>query len=350
MAKGVKIETTYSQKNDALLKGTPFFVAHSQEDLNLLDEKHGLDSVARRTIAFINSCYGSNINCDKSLTNLTNFQPNSHFDPKSCTIKIDPMLPQILFAYFIVNSIWENKLYECSQNPNKEECAQQEAIINDTFCKYVTTVYYALIEDQATCNVFKFKYIHDELLNVDKNTVLNVACSYQYASTVFIVAHECAHAIFSMEQRSFKPIEEEEFAADEFAYGVMLKMIEDEIHSNIRVTERELFDYSYLVPFMLSHFNIELVKVFKTITEYNKDKYAELDNRLLKYNTEMAEERLNRLVKCYDLIFEKISFDTEEGNAAYNGYLNVLEIYDNLVNEYQENGKLKDIFDFLKNC
>lgn len=65
-----------------------------------------------------------------------------------------------------------------------------------------------------------------------------------------------------------------------------------------------------------------------------------------------AENRLRELMKYYYFYYNEYDFpfETEGGNAAYNGILNSLDKYKEMLEQYDKNGKLSVIFNILDNC
>lgn len=323
---------------------------HSQEDLQVLIEKHSAKTLSKKVINAFQEFYNISLEEVEIITEYTAFETNASYtggDKK--VIHIDPLLFDGLHDFFVICCIWENFMYYDELKIKRtQEDEQNSLFMNDIYFKYFTTIFYAIIEDQTLCDIYKFKYVLEQYRQIGDNAIFNLIASCQFCATYFCVAHECAHAYFDLKGISFihddnySADDYEEFEADKLAFNLIIKMIKDEEESNINPDDRELYPYSYMAPMML----IDFYKAYMTI------KYAirELDEaKQLKAN---AIERYQHLMNYYYEYFDKYSFpyDTDKGNEAYNGVLNSIDKYYEMLEEYKSNGKFDEIITFLKNC
>lgn len=318
-------------------------------NLKELDKLHGIKLVCHKVVQKFNAFYKCNIEQVKIFTNLTKRETNASYYESDKSIVIDPLLIDGLHNFFVVCYIWEDFMYYDENIKVRNQADDDNAFfMNDVYFKYFTTIFYAFIKDKTLCDIYKFKYVLEQSDKIGESALFNLITSCQFCATYFCVAHECAHAYFDINNITFasddvySAEEYEEFEADKYAYKLIIELIKEEEQSGINVEDRELFNYSYLAPMMLINFFIAYFTIEEKIFPY-KDTKLLLDN---------AENRLNELMKYYYSYYDKYDFpfDTEGGNAAYNGVLNSLDKYKEMIEQYDKNGKLSVIFNILDNC
>lgn len=322
---------------------------NTTSDLKELDKLHGIKLICQKVVQKFNAVYKCNIEQVKIFTNLTKRETNASYYGSDKSIIIDPLLIDGLHNFFVICYIWENFMYSDQsikvRNPADDN---KKSFMNDRYFKYFTTIFYAFIKDKALCNIYKFKYVLEQIDKIGESALFNVITSCQFCATYFCVAHECAHAYFDINNITFDSDETysaeeyEEFEADKYAYKLIIELIKEEEQSGTDVKDRELFDYSYLAPMMLINFFIAYFTVEEKI-------YPHKNFKLLLNN---AENRLNELMKYYDLYYNEYDFpfETKGGNAAYNGILNSLDKYKEMLEQYDKDGKLSVILNILDNC
>lgn len=165
--------------------------------------------------------------------------------------------------------------------------------------------------------------------------IINLAEDCYWTITAFVLAHEIAHAylIKKMAKPNAKPtrkqLQQEEYDADAIAYDIVLKIIIDSRQQSRE--NRMLEEYTYLAPIIFMDY-IELM--------YYTDKVL-YDALVSTYNHPLLQNRKSKLFSIpYD---EKYEFDTVEGNAVYNGFLNAYDEYRTQLLLKKERGKLTRI-------
>lgn len=218
----------------------------------------------------------------------------------SDTVFIDGLLEGSLHEFFVLTLIWA-KHFE-----DKEKYGR--------FFNYLFGLCYQLCEEEkSTSNIYAFQYVKEEAER--QEAIFNVAVGCETFVLYFCIAHEIAHQYFTNKGKVFKKYQKE-FEADSIAYDITLRLMVDEMESRLEVENQELFEYAYLAPVMLMHF-WELI--FYTDRVLNKtyiiddDKHPHLKKRIA-----------NLFSIPYD---DKYVFETEKGNAVYNGFLNVIDSY-----------------------
>ena len=134
----------------------------------------------------------------------------------------------------------------------------------------------------------------------------------------FIMAHEIGHAVMGHHSSLGRNIEDE-YAADDFAYRVILSMIEKQSLAILEKGERPEIDmysdYTYLVPLMFFDF-MQLIEDFRNCV---------YDNYCWENATkELAARKIHLEAWVYDSP-DDYTFDTSEGNKLYNAVLNSIE-------------------------
>lgn len=324
----------------------------SQDDLQKLMEKHSAKTLSKKVKHAFQEFYNISLEEVEIITEYTAYETNASYtggDKK--VIHIDPLLFDGLHDFFVICYIWEDFMYHDEKKISRtQEDYQNATFMNDIYFKYFTTIFYAIIEDQTLCDIYKFMYVIERYRHIGEGNeaIFNVIIACQFCATYFCVAHECAHAYFDLKGISFthddkySADEYEEFEADKLAFNLVIKMIKDEEESNINPDDRELYPYSYMAPMML----IDFYKAYMTI------KYAIRKSDEAKQLKANAIARHQRLMNYYYEYFDKYCFpyDTDKGNEAYNGVLNSIDKYNEMLEEYKANGKFDEIITFLKNC
>ncbi len=322
---------------------------NTTSDLKELDKLHGVDIVCQKVVQKFNEFYKCNIEQVKVFTKLTKRETNASYYMSDKSIIIDPLLIDGLHNFFVICYIWEDFMYSDENIKVRNQADDDNAsFMNDVYFKYFTTIFYAFIKDKALCNIYKFKYVLEQSNKIGESALFNLITSCQFCATYFCVAHECAHAYFDINNITFdsddiySAEEYEEFEADKYAYKLIIELIKEEEQSGTIIGDRELFNYSYLAPMMLINFFIAYFTVEEKI-------YPHKNVKLLLNN---AENRLRELMKYYYFYYNEYDFpfETEGGNAAYNGILNSLDKYKEMLEQYDKNGKLSVIFNTLDNC
>ena len=192
---------------------------------------------------------------------------------------------------------------------------------------------YAVIKDRGMYNIYENQYIKDEISQW--TSTVNLAVSCQYFCMYFCLAHEIAHGYIKSISMNLSS-KGEEYKADSIAYEVVLSLMEDEKESNLPVQDRELFEYCYLAPMMLFDmwdliFYTERVLFQRTIVN---DSHPSIKKR-----------KENLFSIPYD--DDRFKFDTEEGNAVYNAFTDVIDKYKTELLYRNEHGQIDELIRYI---
>lgn len=231
----------------------------------------------------------------------------------------DSFLEETLHPFFIITIIWA-KYFDDKDKYGK-------------FFNYLTGALYAVIKDKGMYNIYENRYIKDEISQW--TSTVNLAVSCQYFCMYFCLAHEIAHGYIKSRAMNLSS-KSEEYKADSIAYEVVLSLMEDEETSNVRVQDRELFEYCYLAPMMLFDmwdliFYTERVLFQRTIVN---DSHPSIKKR-----------KENLFSIPYD--DDKFKFDTEEGNAVYNAFTDVIDKYKTELLYRNEHGLIDELIRYI---
>ena len=165
--------------------------------------------------------------------------------------------------------------------------------------------------------------------------IINLAEDCYWTITAFNIAHEIAHAYLGKDREWGKQTQrnrekqQEEYDADAIAYDIVLKMIGDS-----REMEREnklLEEYTYMAPIIFMDY-IDLI--------YYTDRV--LYGAYLEPGDHPPVE--NRKGKLFSIPYKpEYEFNTTEGNAVYNGFLDVCDEYKTQLYLKKQRGKLDKI-------
>ncbi len=203
------------------------------------------------------------------------------------------------------------------------------------FFNYLTVVLIGIIQNK-TCNIYSFEYIGDEIRQ--GTSIANVAVGCQYFCVYFCIAHEVAHRyledINCMTNRKTNPVQSE-YQADSIAYHVVLHLMEDESKLNSD-SDRELSDFCYLSPMMFFDFWELIFYVDRVIFK----KYVENDDK----HPEVKKRRDSLFNVPYE---DEFSFDTDQGNDLYAGFLDVIDKYKTELLYREKTGQLNSLLECI---
>ncbi len=202
------------------------------------------------------------------------------------------------------------------------------------FFNYLTTVIYASMVDKASYNIYDCEYIKREILQ--GSSTVNLAVSCQYFCMYFCIAHEMAHKYIENQNKKINA-KQEEFKADTIAYDIVLRLLADEECADIELKDRELFDYCYLSPMMIFDFWELLFYTNRIIT----NTYVIDDNM----HPEIKKRKENLFSIPYK---DEYQFDTNDGNAVYSSFLDVIDKYKTELLYRKETGTLDKFLIYLK--
>lgn len=162
----------------------------------------------------------------------------------------------------------------------------------------------------------------------DDKQVHDVASDFHWAIMFFNAAHEIAH-IYQMHadyEYWKKHPKEAEFNADEIAYDILLKTIICKEGEELIIPE-----YAYLSPIIyMDLFNLYYYTDFVL---YDEKYYSETHP--------VPNERKERLFSIVER--DIYQFDTEQGNAVYDCFLDVCDLYEEKLDKYHKDGRLEQI-------
>lgn len=183
------------------------------------------------------------------------------------------------------------------------------------------------IEEKCFMNLFAILEIYSVSKNVYSNNdinftqlsstkMINLVMDCYWVIWTFIVSHEIGH--FYLEHSDAKiSTEEKEYQADEFAYSILINLIEKQSNQENYANNKEIIEvyenYTYLAPMILLDI-FQLINFYKYTGCKFKDK-----NKKYKYIE-------NRKEKMFDWFNNhcNIEIDTTLGNELYNNFLDVI--------------------------
>jgi len=148
----------------------------------------------------------------------------------------------------------------------------------------------------------------------------------------FVIAHELGHFVLGHHDSAERSIEAE-FAADDFAYKVILSLIEKQSkHISVKGERPEIdmySDYTYLAPLMFFDF-MQLLEHFSNAV------YNDYSRKNITAELNMRKEHLEEWVFNSPNIYD---FETDGGNAVYNATLSSIERFMSEVDLKLQRGK-----------
>lgn len=336
----IRIGRKYDQEDGVFKEG----ICHNlkKDDIDYLEQIHGLESICKKVLRAFEDLYRTNLSDIEIVTEYTARELNASYYGDRKRVIIDPYLFDALHEFFIVCFLWEDFMYQYEQvndGMRVEDCDMQ-----NHFFKYFLSIFHAVIEFDTHSDIYKFKYVMQKYREIGKNPLFNLIVACQYSSIYFCIAHEYAHAYFDLTNRQFYSDEYftgdeyEEMEADKLACNLLIEMINKEEKSNTQIEERELFNYSYKSPLMLMEFYLAYFTV--------KEKMLSEDFTKQKKFTNERQSKLERYINSISR--KEFLFDTQVGDFTYDGFFNAVSEFHNMLMNYDAQGKLLEIFDFLK--
>lgn len=224
-------------------------------------------------------------------------------------IMVDDLLMSGLIEYYLTVLAWAN---DFNNLENYEYCMLNLIHLLDIQCIKLSTGTVDYDEDKKWFQTIP-------------GNILEISCDCYWVSWCFMVLHEIAHLVLGQTKIDAKP--EHEFEADEFAYEVIIKLIEEYGKGNDKFND-EFFSifqkYTCFAPMMLLDF-LRIIEIFKELLYPHKKNLSK----------PKPESRINRL---RDIGID--AFSISEGSAVYASYLDVLdEFVEQLIFKYLR-GKL----------
>ncbi len=312
-------EATYN-KDKCITGGLKTLSMHNSVTRELISsalDEHNTNNIFKRLKVKFKELYSYDANELQLIDNRSMDVMGAFIDDKY--VFFDSFLEETLHPFFIITIIWA-KYFDDKDKYGK-------------FFNYLTAAIYAVIKDRGMYNIYKNRYIKDEISQW--TSTVNLAVSCQYFCMYFCLAHEIAHGYIKSRSMNISS-KSEEYKADSIAYEVVLSLMEDEKESNLPVQDRELFEYCYLAPMMLFDmwdliFYTERVLFQRTIIN---DSHPSIKKR-----------KENLFSIPYD--DDKFKFDTEEGNAVYNAFTDVIDKYKTELLYRNEHGQIEELIRYI---
>lgn len=162
-----------------------------------------------------------------------------------------------------------------------------------------------------------------EMCKLPKSTI-DLAMDAYWVSWTFIFAHEFYHAKCKDESS-----QQEELNADKYAYITLIDMIKEQKTTNFSGEIEVFHEYLYLAPMML-------LEYFKMLDFYN----FLLEKETSYINHPSPELRQKKLFDMFDNYIPE-EFDTTQGNAIYNNFLDKIDMLREQLEIKMQKGKLK---------
>lgn len=162
-----------------------------------------------------------------------------------------------------------------------------------------------------------------EMCKLPKSTI-DLAMDAYWVSWTFIIAHEFYHTKCKDESS-----QQEELNADKYAYITLIDMIKEQKTTNFSGEIEVFHEYLYLAPMML-------LEYFKMLDFYN----FLLGKETNYMNHPSPELRQKKLFDMFDNYIPE-EFDTTQGNAIYNNFLDKIDMLREQLEIKIQKGKLK---------
>lgn len=312
-------KSTYDKDKciDGGLKTLSMHNSVTRELISSALDEHNTNNIFKRLKVKFKELYSYDANELQLIDNRSMDVMGAFIDDKY--VFFDSFLEETLHPFFIITIIWA-KYFDDKDKYGK-------------FFNYLPAAMYAVIKDRGMYNIYENQYIKDEISQW--TSTVNLAVSCQYFCMYFCLAHEIAHGYIKSRSMNLSS-KDEEYKADSIAYEVVLSLMEDEEASNVSVQDRELFEYCYLAPMMLFDmwdliFYTERVLFQRTIVN---DSHPSIKKR-----------KENLFSIPYD--DDRFKFDTEEGNAVYNAFTDVIDKYKTELLYRNEQGQIDELIRYI---
>lgn len=282
----------------------------NMQELSSKGEHYIENCLLKEIVAFL-SKLGYDQSCEYFAA-ITNVFSAYVSDGKDKVIVLDDSLNSGLIEFYLLVLGWANDIQDLD---NFEYCFKNLIRLLDAHC------------------------IKKELGTIDPDTdkkwfkklagnIQEIAADCYWVSWSFMVLHELGHLVLNHTQTESDS--NQELEADQFAYEMVLRLIERQNNSNDGVLS-VFQDYTCFAPMMLFDF-YEMIDYFQKLI-YPGDRI----NVSLRF-----EERINNLIET-----EIHGFCIDRGNDVYNNYLDVIDYFkEQLLIKYSK-GKL-DIIPSIK--
>lgn len=210
-------------------------------------------------------------------------------------IMVDDLLMSGLIDYYLTVLAWAN---DFGNLQNYEYCMINLIYILDMRCIKLST---------GTVDYEKDK----KWFQTIPGNILEISCDCYWVSWCFIVLHEIGHLVLGHNQ-TIENDPKKEFEADEFAYNVVIKLIEEYSKGKDKFNN-EFFSifqtYTCFAPMMFLDF-LRIIEIFKELIYPNKKNVSK----------PKPETRIKELINI-----GVDTFSIDEGSAVYGDYLDVLD-------------------------
>lgn len=264
----------------------------------------------KKMLAFV-SKYGYNPTCEY-FSAITKTLSASVNDGKNMVIMVDDLLSSGLMNYYTIVLTWADKFHDLE---NFKYCFINLVYLLDMRCTKKAL---------GSVNHEKDKQWYRTL----KENIVQIASDCYWVSWCFMVLHEIGHVVLN--HTNLKYDEKQEYEADQFAYDMIICLIEEYSGSNDEVMS-VFRRYTCFAPMMLLDF-------YRMIDMYQSCIYPEKKQR---FNPK-PQARIDKLI---DVGIDQ--FDISDARDVYNNYLDVLDLFSEQFKIKYELGKL-DILPLIK--